>query len=33
MKPAPFEYVRPDALAEVCEILAADEDARIIAGG
>jgi CO/xanthine dehydrogenase FAD-binding subunit len=33
MKPAPFEYVRPDAVAEVCEILAADEDARIIAGG
>jgi CO/xanthine dehydrogenase FAD-binding subunit len=33
MKPAPFEYVRPHALAEVCEILAADEDARIIAGG
>jgi CO/xanthine dehydrogenase FAD-binding subunit len=33
MKPAPFDYVRPDALAEVCEILAADEDARIIAGG
>lgn len=33
MKPAPFEYARPDSLAEVCEILAADEDARIIAGG
>lgn len=33
MKPAPFEYVRPDSLAEACEILAADEDARIIAGG
>ncbi len=33
MKPAPFDYVRPDSLAEVCEILAADEDARIIAGG
>ncbi|MGE5157533.1 MAG: FAD binding domain-containing protein [Gemmatimonas sp.] len=33
MKPAPFDYVRPDSVAEVCEILAADEDARIIAGG
>jgi CO/xanthine dehydrogenase FAD-binding subunit len=33
MKPAPFDYVRPSSLAEVCEILAADEDARIIAGG
>jgi CO/xanthine dehydrogenase FAD-binding subunit len=33
MKPAPFDYVRPASLAEVCEILADDEDARIIAGG
>jgi CO/xanthine dehydrogenase FAD-binding subunit len=33
MKPAPFDYVRPDTLAEACKILAADEDARIIAGG
>jgi CO/xanthine dehydrogenase FAD-binding subunit len=33
MKPAPFDYLRPDTLAEACEILAADEDARIIAGG
>jgi CO/xanthine dehydrogenase FAD-binding subunit len=33
MKPVPFEYVRPNSLIEVCEILAADEDARIIAGG
>jgi len=33
MKPAPFAYLRPSSLAEVCEILAADEDARIIAGG
>jgi len=33
MKPAPFDYVRPDSLAEACEILAGDEDARIIAGG
>lgn len=33
MKPAPFDYLRPDSVAEVCEILAADEDARIIAGG
>ena len=33
MKPAPFDYVRPDSLAEACELLAADEDARLIAGG
>jgi CO/xanthine dehydrogenase FAD-binding subunit len=33
MKPAPFDYVRPDTLAEACEILAGDEDARVIAGG
>jgi CO/xanthine dehydrogenase FAD-binding subunit len=33
MKPAPFDYVRPGSLQEACEILAADEDARIIAGG
>jgi CO/xanthine dehydrogenase FAD-binding subunit len=33
MKPAPFDYVRPDTLAEACTLLAADEDARLIAGG
>jgi len=33
MKPAPFDYVRPDSLVEACELLAADEDARVIAGG
>jgi CO/xanthine dehydrogenase FAD-binding subunit len=33
MKPAPFDYVRPGSLAEACESLAADDDARIIAGG
>jgi CO/xanthine dehydrogenase FAD-binding subunit len=33
MKPAPFEYVRPASLAEACALLAADEDARVIAGG
>jgi CO/xanthine dehydrogenase FAD-binding subunit len=33
MKPAPFDYFRPGSLAEACEILAGDEDARIIAGG
>jgi len=33
MKPAPFDYVRPASLAEACEVLAGDEDARIIAGG
>lgn len=33
MKPAPFDYFRPASLAEACDVLAADEDARIIAGG
>jgi CO/xanthine dehydrogenase FAD-binding subunit len=33
MKPAPFDYVRPGSLAEACELLAGDEDARVIAGG
>ena len=33
MKPAPFNYVRPDTLAEACELLADDDDARLIAGG
>jgi CO/xanthine dehydrogenase FAD-binding subunit len=33
MKPAPFEYIRPESLAQVCELLADDEDARVIAGG
>ena len=33
MKPAPFDYVRPGSLAEACELLAGDEDARLIAGG
>jgi CO/xanthine dehydrogenase FAD-binding subunit len=33
MKPAPFDYVRPDTLGEACALLAGDEDARVIAGG
>ena len=33
MKPASFDYVRPDSLAEACALLAGDEDARVIAGG
>ena len=33
MKPAPFEYIRPQSLAEACALLADDEDARAIAGG
>ena len=33
MKPAPFDYVRPETLAEACELLASDEEARLIAGG
>src|ERR1700735_1239131 len=33
MKPAPFDYVRPASLHEACKLLAADDDARLIAGG
>jgi CO/xanthine dehydrogenase FAD-binding subunit len=33
MKPAPFEYVRPDTVNEACQLLAADDGARVIAGG
>lgn len=33
MKPAPFEYVRPASIDEACALLAADEGARLIAGG
>jgi CO/xanthine dehydrogenase FAD-binding subunit len=33
MKPAPFEYARPSDLGEACAMLAAGDDARIIAGG
>lgn len=33
MKPAPFEYVRPSSIEEACAALAADPDARLIAGG
>lgn len=33
MKPAAFDYVRPGSLAEACELLAGDDDARLIAGG
>jgi CO/xanthine dehydrogenase FAD-binding subunit len=33
MKSAPFEYIRPQTLAEACALLADDEDARAIAGG
>jgi len=33
MKPAPFDYFRPESLSEACALLAADEDARVIAGG
>jgi CO/xanthine dehydrogenase FAD-binding subunit len=33
MKSASFEYHRPNHIDEACVILAADEDARIIAGG
>ncbi len=33
MKSAPFEYLRPRTVAEICALLAQDEDACIIAGG
>jgi CO/xanthine dehydrogenase FAD-binding subunit len=33
MKPAPFEYSRPAGIDEACALLAADEGARLIAGG
>jgi carbon-monoxide dehydrogenase medium subunit len=33
MKPAPFEYVRAETVAQACALLAEDEDARLIAGG
>src|SRR2546430_16587758 len=33
MKPAPFEYARPEDLDQACAMLAAGDDARIIAGG
>jgi CO/xanthine dehydrogenase FAD-binding subunit len=33
VKPAPFEYVRPRSLEEVCAVIARDDDATIIAGG
>ena len=33
MKPAPFEYVRPADIDEACALLAADDSARLIAGG
>jgi CO/xanthine dehydrogenase FAD-binding subunit len=33
MKPAPFEYSRPPSLDEACALLAADDGARVIAGG
>jgi CO/xanthine dehydrogenase FAD-binding subunit len=33
MKPAPFEYSRPADIDEACALLAADDGARVIAGG
>jgi CO/xanthine dehydrogenase FAD-binding subunit len=33
MKPAAFDYARPQSLDEACALLAADPDARLIAGG
>ncbi len=33
MKPAPFDYVRARSVDEACQLLASDDDARLIAGG
>ena len=33
MKPASFDYVRPESVQEACALLADDKDARLIAGG
>ena len=33
MKPAPFEFARPTSLAEALEVLAANPDAKVLAGG
>ncbi|MFI7441101.1 FAD binding domain-containing protein [Nonomuraea indica] len=33
MIPAPFDYVRPGSVEEACQALAADEDAKVLAGG
>ena len=33
MKPAPFEYARPADLDQACAMLAAGDEARVIAGG
>lgn len=33
MKPPPFDYARPDSLDEAVRLLAADEDAKALAGG
>ena len=33
MIPAKFDYIRPDSVIEAAESLAADEDAKVIAGG
>src|SRR5258706_15890792 len=33
MKPAPFEYSQPTSIDEACALLAADDGARLIAGG
>ena len=33
MKPAPFDYVRPDTLDEACRLMACNDEARLLAGG
>ncbi|GAA3718411.1 xanthine dehydrogenase family protein subunit M [Nonomuraea antimicrobica] len=33
MIPAQFDYVRPGSVAEACQALASDEDAKVLAGG
>lgn len=33
MKPVPFDYIRPNSIAEACALLAQHGDSRVIAGG
>jgi len=33
MIPAQFDYVRPASVAQACQVLASDEDAKVLAGG
>lgn len=33
MKPAPFDYIRPQTLDEACRLMAGNDEARLLAGG